>query len=100
MTLTVPHTRFDALEGLLERQGKALQGFLRDRKVKEVFKEMGYIGQIRGYETTHGRKGTNNGWHPHFHFLQFVMVMVTLRSSWTGKRGSICGGMPTAKRPA
>ena len=73
--LTVPHTRFDALEGLLERQGKALQGFLRDRKVKEVFKEMGYIGQIRGYETTHGRKGTNNGWHPHFHFLQFVMVM-------------------------
>ena len=74
LTLTVPHTRFDALEGLLERQGKALQGFLRDRKVKEVFKEMGYIGQIRGYETTHGRKGTNNGWHPHFHFLQFVMV--------------------------
>ena len=53
---------------------------------------MGYIGQIRGYETTHGRKGTNNGWHPHFHFLQFVMVKVTLRSSWTGKRGSICGG--------
>ena len=34
LTLTVPHTRFDALEGLLERQGKALQGFLRDRKVK------------------------------------------------------------------
>ena len=50
---------------------------------------MGYIGQIRGYETTHGRKGTNNGWHPHFHFLQFVMVKGTLRSSWTGKRGSI-----------
>ena len=74
LTLTVPHTRFDVLETLLERQGKALQGFLRDRKVKEVFKEMGYIGQIRGYETTHGRKGTNNGWHPHFHFLQFVMV--------------------------
>ena len=23
---------------------------------------------------THGRKGTNNGWHPHFHFLQFVLV--------------------------
>lgn len=74
LTLTVPHTRFDVLETLLERQGKALQGFLRDRKVKEVFKEMGYIGQIRGYETTHGRKGTDNGWHPHFHFLQFVMV--------------------------
>ena len=99
LTLTVPHTRFNALDDLLERQGKALQGFLRDFTVKAVFKEMGYIGQIRGYETTHGRKGTNNGWHPHFHFLQFVMVKGTLRSSWTGKRGSICGGMPTAKRP-
>jgi hypothetical protein len=74
LTLTAPHTRFDALDGLLERQGKALQGFLRDKTVKNVFKEMGYIGQIRGYEVTHGRKGTNNGWHPHFHFLQFVMV--------------------------
>ena len=89
LTLTVPHTRFDVLETLLERQGKTLQGFLRDRKVKEVFKEMGYIGQIRGYETTHGRKGTNNGWHPHFHFLQFVMVKGMLRSLWTGEPGSI-----------
>ena len=98
LTLTVPHTRFDVLETLLERQGKALQGFLRDRKVKEVFKEMGYIGQIRGYETTHGRKGTNNGWHPHFHFLQFVMVKGMLRSLWTGEPASICGGMFTAKK--
>ena len=44
------------------------------KTVKKIFKEMGYIGQIRGYEVTHGRKGTNNGWHPHFHFLQFVQV--------------------------
>ena len=59
---------------------------------------MGYIGQIRGYETTHGRKGTNNGWHPHFHFLQFVMVRGMLRSLWTGEPASICGGMFTAKK--
>ena len=58
---------------------------------------MGYIGQIRGYETTHGRKGTNNGWHPHFHFLQFVMVKGMLHSLWTGEPASICGGMFTAK---
>ena len=74
LTLTTPHTRFDVLAELLERQAKALQGFLRDRKVKAVFKEMGYLGQIRAWEGTHGRKGTNNGWHPHFHFLQFVTV--------------------------
>ena len=74
LTLTTPHTRFDALEELLARQTKALQAFLRDRKVKQVFTEMGYQGQIRAWEGTHGRKATNNGWHPHFHFLQFVLV--------------------------
>lgn len=74
LTLTTPHTRFDALDDLLARQSKALQAFLRDKTVKKVFKEMGHQGQIRAWEGTHGRKGTNNGWHPHFHFLQFVLV--------------------------
>ena len=99
LTLTAPHTRFDVLEELQAKLGKALNGFLADKTVKKIFKEMGYIGQIRGYEVTHGRKGTNNGWHPHFHFLQFVQVKGAAASSWTGKRGFICGGMPTAKRP-
>ena len=74
LTLTAPHTRFDVLEELQAKLGKALNGFLADKTVKKTFKEMGYIGQIRGYEVTHGRKGLNNGWHPHFHFLQFVQV--------------------------
>ena len=74
LTLTTPHTRFDVLDELLERQAKAVQAFLRDFTVKKVFKEMGHQGQIRAWEGTHGRKGTNNGWHPHFHFLQFVTV--------------------------
>lgn len=72
LTLTTPHTRQDKLADLLDMQSKALQGFLRDMAVKKVFAEMGYIGQIRAWEGTHGRKGANNGWHPHFHFLQFV----------------------------
>ena len=72
LTLTTPHQRGDVLSELLDQQGKALQSFLRDRKVKEVFKEMGYIGQVRALEVTHGRKAArNNGWHPHFHILQF-----------------------------
>ncbi len=74
LTLTTPHTRFDVLDELLERQAKAVQAFLRDFTVKKVFKEMGHQGQIRAWEGTHGRMGTNNGWHPHFHFLQFVTV--------------------------
>ena len=72
LTLTTPHQRGDVLAELLDQQGKALQSFLRDRKVKEVFKEMGHIGQVRALEVTHGRKAArNNGWHPHFHILQF-----------------------------
>jgi len=74
LTLTTPHTRHDRLDELQALQAKALQAFLRDKTVKKVFAEMGYIGQIRAFEITHGRLATNNGWHPHYHFLQFVMV--------------------------
>lgn len=74
LTLTTPHTRSDVLADLIAKQSTALQSFLRDRAVKTVFREMGYLGQIRAWEITHGRRGTGNGWHPHFHFLQFVTV--------------------------
>lgn len=78
LTLTTPHQRGDDLAALLQQQGGALQAFLRDRAVKAVFKEMGYIGQIRALEVTHGRKSAqNNGWHPHFHILQFHEVKGT-----------------------
>lgn len=73
LTLTVPHTRRDVLEELVEAQGKALKVFWRDGTVKKILAEMGYIGRIRAYEVTHGRKSTDNGWHPHFHFLMFGM---------------------------
>jgi len=56
----------------LDRQGKALSAFRADRAVKAVFADMGHVGQVRALEVTHGRKSTrNNGWHPHFHILQF-----------------------------
>lgn len=74
LTLTTPHTRHSKLPDLIAAQAKALQSFIRDTTVKSIFKEMGYIGQVRAFEVTHGRKGTNNGWHPHYHFLQFVQV--------------------------
>jgi hypothetical protein len=75
LTLTTPHQRGDNLSELLKNQQKALESFLRDRKVRQVFSEMGYIGQVRALEITHGRKsGCDNGWHPHFHILQFCEV--------------------------
>ena len=73
LTLTVPHQRGDDLAQLLERQAQALKRFADDRQVKAVYTEMGYIGQIRALEVTHGRRSPrNNGWHPHYHLLLFT----------------------------
>ena len=69
-----PHGRGDDLGQLIQRQAKALQAFFRDFTVRAVLAEMGELGRIRAFEVTHGRKGTNNGWHPHYHFLQFCQV--------------------------
>lgn len=79
LTLTCPHQLKDNLADLLKKQAKALNSFWNSRKAKTVFKEMGVIGQIRALEVTHGRKSEhNNGWHPHYHVLQFGGVGVDL----------------------
>jgi len=72
MTLTAPHQRDNNLVELLEQQATALKYFNTDRSVRNVFKEMGCIGQIRALEVTHGRLSEqNNGSHPHYHILVF-----------------------------
>jgi hypothetical protein len=72
LTLTCPHQRTDNLGDLLKKQAKALNRFTNDRHVKAAFQSMGIIGQIRALEVTHGRLSpSNNGWHPHYHLLQF-----------------------------
>ena len=79
LTLTAPHQRADNLGDLLKKQAKALNRFTNDRHVKAAFKAMGIIGQIRALEVTHGRLSpSNNGWHPHYHLLQFGGIGVDL----------------------
>jgi hypothetical protein len=79
LTLTCPHQLKDNLGDLLKKQAKALNAFWSAQKSKAIFQEMGVIGQIRALETTHGRKSdSNNGWHPHYHVLQFGGVGVDL----------------------
>jgi hypothetical protein len=73
LTLTAPHQRHDKLDDLLVKQAVALKYFYKDFSVNKVFSEMGLIGQIRALEVTHGRlRASNNGWHPHYHILQFA----------------------------
>ncbi len=72
LTLTTPHQRIDKLADLLAMQKKALNGFKNDRRVEAIFQAMGIIGDIKALEVTHGRLSpSNNGWHPHYHILQF-----------------------------
>ena len=72
LTLTAPHQRKDNLVDLLAKLKKALNGFKNDRHVKAVFKTMGIDADIKALEVTHGRLSPlNNGWHPHYHILQF-----------------------------
>ena len=79
LTLTTPHQRKDNLADLLAMQAKAIKAFWTDTSTRKVFAAMGVVGQIRALEVTHGRKSEHdNGWHPHYHVLQFGGVGVDL----------------------
>ena len=68
VTLTLPHTKFDKLEGLFESQKNSLR-YLRSGKAWSKYKEkIGFQGLIRSLELTHG----DNGWHPHTHELWII----------------------------
>jgi len=76
LTLTAPHKRTDKIGDLLDMQAMALKFFNKDKSTRKVFSEMGLIGSIRALEVTHGRKSaSNNGWHAHYHILQFGRVV-------------------------
>jgi hypothetical protein len=68
LTQTVPHTRQDALEPLLEHFIQALRKFKAGEPYKRLERRYGIAGSIRALEVTHGE----NGWHPHAHTILFL----------------------------
>jgi len=81
LTLTNPHYLGDKLQDVLNGQTLALKYFNGGRLSDEMNKSIGYLGQVRALEVTHGRKRTvNNGWHPHYHILLFVQSGMNLES--------------------
>lgn len=68
LTLTNRHHRGDNLLDLLTGQQKALVKFWGQRAVKEMLKDLGYVGRVMATEVTWN---FDNGWHPHFHILIF-----------------------------
>lgn len=68
VTLTFPHTEFDDLAVLFEKQADALKR-LRSGNTWTKFKDLiGFEGLIRSLELTIGA----NGWHPHTHEIWIV----------------------------
>lgn len=73
LSLTHGHSKADRLVELLAGEQRALHLFLRRRPVRRLLQGIGYSGHVRAWEITHGRFAFDNGWHPHFHVLVFVM---------------------------
>lgn len=82
LTLTVPHKKTDDLKQMLDSQALALKYFGSGRQISNFYKSIGYLGQIRALEVTHGRlRQYDNGWHPHYHILLFVSQALPLDAS-------------------
>lgn len=68
VTLTFPHTGFDSLADLIQRQRDAFKRFRTGSPFSKFKKRIGYSGLVRSLEVTHGA----NGWHPHTHELWLI----------------------------
>lgn len=65
VTLTFPHGAGDVLTDILDKFTKAQSDFKSGRAAAAVRSGIGYIGEIRTLEVTHGQ----HGFHPHTHSL-------------------------------
>ncbi len=65
VTLTVRHTRGQALGHLVNAVAGAWTSILAGRQAKAWKERHGVLGTVRAMEITHGE----NGWHPHLHVL-------------------------------
>lgn len=68
ITLTFPHGAGDVLSVIMEKFSKAQRTFKSGRAATRLREGIGYVGEIRTLEVTHG----TNGWHPHAHSLWFT----------------------------
>lgn len=74
LTLTLPHYKKDNLADLMNKIRLAVKYFKEARAYKESLAEYGYLGEIRALEVTWSEA---NGWHPHFHSIQFFTKILT-----------------------
>ncbi len=65
VTLTFPHGLGDVLATILKKFSKAQRVFKSGKAAVARREKIGFLGEIRTLEVTHGA----NGWHPHAHSL-------------------------------
>lgn len=68
LTLTIPHTRADALGDLIAQMQDAKARWRRGNPFKRRKQQVGWAFDIQALEVTHG----DNGWHVHTHMLVFM----------------------------
>lgn len=69
LVLTVPHSKHDDLEELLEGITDAFRRFTNRPSFKRFCKRNGIVGRVRAIEVTYWYDSETNGWHPHIHIL-------------------------------
>lgn len=105
VTLTMRHYERQSLRLLVQRQGEAWKrsfGQNALRTTKQIRRNLGVVGYVRAWETTHGP----NGWHCHFHIAVFLeerpdaqRVRVLERliyRAWAGALEAVGAYRPTA----
>lgn len=94
VTFTFPHTGFDTLSELLDRQADAFKRFRTGGPFRRLKDALGFQGLVRSLEVTHGLR---NGWHPHTHELWLVKSSVDLatcsRISELWERACLASGL-------
>jgi hypothetical protein len=67
LTFTLQHHQGESCEYVLRGLLEAHSRFWRDRAGRQIARDMGIVGRVRGLEPTYGL----NGWHNHLHDLTF-----------------------------
>jgi hypothetical protein len=84
-TLTLQHNSADRLRDMLNALKHAYKLFRGGKAWQQLLEQWGIVGSIRALEVTHGA----NGWHPHFHILNFHNR--PLGRSWLALAGTFKG---------
>lgn len=70
LTITIPHSRHNTLEELLDLHAALYRAMWKGTKAKKIRDDyLGCVGDIKAIEATHSK---SNGWHPHSHTVLFV----------------------------